>query len=204
MIDSEPNHLKTFNIVLERYGVLPTEKENDIYVGKSNRDICLDLVSRYDLPVSSEELGLAKVREYQNLLKEGVVAQKGVRKLVRALHHAGYPLAVASGSQLSDIEIVISKLGLSDFFDVLVSAEQVSNGKPAPDIFLLAAKKLDIGPEECLVLEHAWSGLLAAKRAGMKCIIVPSRETVGQDFSEADHVLQDLDGVRRYVEKGFS
>jgi HAD superfamily hydrolase (TIGR01549 family) len=86
------------------------------------------------------------------------------------LKENGFPLAIASASIKSFINLVVKELGLENIFDVLVSSTEVAKGKPAPDIFLLAAKKLGADPENCIVIEDGIKGMEAAKNAGMKCI----------------------------------
>lgn len=85
-----------------------------------------------------------------------------------------FPMAVASGSPLPVIEGVMQTLGIRSCFDVLVSSESVSRGKPHPDVFLAAAKALNASPSQCLVFEDSLIGVTAAKSAGMRCYSVPS------------------------------
>ena len=79
-------------------------------------------------------------------------------------------LGIASSAPINFIETVLSKLGLKEKFEVITSAEEVKYGKPNPEIFLLAAKKLNVNPQECVVIEDAEGGMTGAKKANMKCI----------------------------------
>jgi HAD superfamily hydrolase (TIGR01509 family) len=102
-----------------------------------------------------------------------VAPMPGAVECVRRLA-AKYPLAVASGSPQPLIEYAIGQLGLRDCFAVLISSESVPRGKPAPDIFLAAAKALNVEPSHCLVFEDSLIGTQAALAAGMACFAVPS------------------------------
>ena len=84
------------------------------------------------------------------------------------------PLGVATGGARLVIEKTLQAVGLSDLFDEVVAAEDVEIGKPAPDIFLEAADRLDVAPGKCLALEDAPAGIMAAQRAGMTVLAVPS------------------------------
>ncbi len=88
---------------------------------------------------------------------------------------------------------------IGSLIDLYCSAEQVSAGKPQPDLFLFAADKLGINPNECLVLEDAPTGIAAANAAGMKSYAIPSRETKNKDFSQATRKLKSLNEVFDYL-----
>lgn len=100
---------------------------------------------------------------------------------------------MASSSSRDDIQVVLGHLGLDNYFDAVVSGYEVAAGKPAPDIFLEAARRIQVNPGQSIVLEDAAVGVKAAKAAGMKAIAVESRHTAGQDFSEADLVVSSLE-----------
>lgn len=121
------------------------------------------------------EVNLASVFDIKKtLIKEavsfGVNEVRGAGNLISRVHEEGYALAVASGSPLNFVVEIVSALNLNQYFSTLVSSEEVAFGKPAPDVFLEAARRLKIRPEDCLVIEDGRSGMAAAKAAGMKCI----------------------------------
>ena len=89
------------------------------------------------------------------------------------LNKNGVKLALASGSSMESISHHLKEVGATKFFDVIVPGTAVTNGKPAPDIFLLAAQKLGVNPKNCYVLEDSENGIIAAYKAGMKCIGIP-------------------------------
>lgn len=196
MVDSEPVHFKAYEHVLRELGItVPESDYAERYVGISDGDAAQDIVKRYHLPISAKELLTRKAAAFAKLLPGHVVPKEGLFDLLKNLREHKYKTAVASGAMLPDIKQIIAALGLQASFDALCSAEQVTRGKPDPDVFLLAAQKLGVQPAECLVLEDAPVGAQAAHAAGMKCYAIPSRETKGRTFVGADKVLNSLDDV---------
>ncbi len=98
----------------------------------------------------------------------------GARELVRRLA-PHWPLAVASGSPAAGIRATLEKLGIADAFSHLVSSEEVPRGKPAPDVFLLAAERLGVEPSACLVIEDSPAGAQGARAASMPCLLRPAK-----------------------------
>ncbi len=196
MVDTEPVHLKAFNLVFKTYSKYLTEEENaKRYISIPDIDGAKDMVVRFNLPISAEELVQAKQEKIKQLLKNNVVAQPGLRELLVNLKKDGYKIAIASSSQLETIKIIIDGLKIGSLIDAIASAEEVEHGKPAPDVYLLAAEKLGVSPDACLVLEDAPKGVEAGKAAGMKVFAIPSQYTKGQDFSHADKLLNSLNEV---------
>lgn len=98
-----------------------------------------------------------------------------VAELARRFHSQSLPISVASGSERSIVETSLEITGLRGLFDIIVTPELVRHGKPAPDMFLLAAEKMRVAPESCLVFEDGQAGIDAANAAGMASVFVPSR-----------------------------
>jgi len=107
------------------------------------------------------------------LEENGVPLKPGVHTILGGLRAAGYRIAVASSSPMDMIRHNLRADGLEDCFDVLTSGREVTNGKPAPDVFLLAAERLGIPPEECWVFEDSFSGVEAGWRAGCRAVMIP-------------------------------
>jgi len=101
-------------------------------------------------------------------------------------------LAVASSSHKRMIEYVLKKLKIIDLFDSIVGAEDIDRSKPDPEIFLISAKRLNVKPEECIVVEDSKLGVEAAKKAGMKCLGYINPSSGKQDLSKADFVAEDF------------
>lgn len=111
----------------------------------------------------------------QRLTEEMMVVRykKGAKELLDFLKSKGVKIALASGSSHNSINHHLNEVGATHYFDVIVGGMDVANGKPAPDIFLLAAEKLGVKPETCIVIEDSENGIKAGVAAGMRCIGVP-------------------------------
>ncbi len=138
------------------------------------------------LPDASPEqvarIGEEKEVRYRDMVRErGLEPLAGAADWVRRLRDAGFRQAVASSAPRANIEVVLDVTGLAPFFDACISAEDVRNGKPDPEVFLKAAEKLRVPPARCVVVEDAPAGIEAARRAGMKSVGV-------------SHGKRDLDG----------
>jgi HAD superfamily hydrolase (TIGR01509 family) len=123
---------------------------------------------------------------------EGSDALPGVRESLQSLAAHNIPAAVVSSSSHDWVDGWIARLGLSAAFTTSVCRGDAPRIKPAPDLFLEAARRLDLPPAECLVVEDSVNGIRAATNAGMPTIAIPNRVTEGCDFSEAGHILPSL------------
>ncbi len=118
----------------------------------------------------------------------------GAIEAVRRLDGAGYRLAVASSSNRELIDAVLRRLELAALFEVTVSSEEVERGKPAPDVYLEATRRLEVEPAECVAIEDSASGIRAARAAGMRVIAYPNRHypPPAEVLASADVVLDSL------------
>ncbi|GGY37713.1 HAD family hydrolase [Streptomyces djakartensis] len=174
LVDSEPNYYEAGRQTLAEHGVTDfTWADHERYVGISTRETVADWKERYGLRAGVEELFTAKNDRYLELARASTRAYPEMRRFVEVLAAEGVPMAVASGSSPEAIEAVLAGTGLDACLRTAVSADEVPHGKPAPDVFLEAARRLGARPEDCVVLEDAPPGAAAAHAAGMRCIAVP-------------------------------
>ncbi|MFF5369705.1 HAD family hydrolase [Streptomyces sp. NPDC013187] len=174
LVDSEPNYYEAGRRTLAEYGVADfTWADHERYVGISTQETVADWKDRYDLPASVGELLAVKNRHYLELARSATRAYPEMRAFVELLATEGVPMAVASGSSPEAIAAVLTGTGLDARLHTVVSADEVAHGKPAPDVFLEAARRLGAAPSDCVVLEDAAPGAAAAHAAGMRCIAVP-------------------------------
>ncbi|SRR5579875_588946 len=192
LVDSEPCHLKAYQELLGRYGHSYTAEDNREFLGRKDLTILEILNERYSLGSTPEDLVWEKENILRRLLKDAV-PRPGVLTVLEQAGRLDLPAAVASSATLPTIELVVETLGIKSRFQTLTSADDVPHGKPAPDVFLLAAKRLGVDPQHCLVVEDTYNGIRAAKAAGMYCIAVPCDATRHQDHSLADRVLTSLE-----------
>jgi beta-phosphoglucomutase-like phosphatase (HAD superfamily) len=138
-------------------------------IGLDYRAFWIDLTARYGLSESVDEC----VAGYEPMLLGrlvGLEAAPGATELVRALESAGVPMAVASSSFRPVVEATLGAIGLSGAFKAVVSGDEVTNGKPAPEIYLRAAGRLGVEPGKCVAIEDSANGVRAAIAAGMACL----------------------------------
>ncbi|MEN2423613.1 HAD family phosphatase [Streptomyces rimosus] len=174
LVDSEPNYFEATRSVLARHGVTGfTWEDHTRFIGIGSRETLATLRREHAIDAPLDDLLADKNRAYLERARAHTEVFPEMRKFVELLHAAGHPLAVASGSSRHAIKAVLGSTGLDAQLTVLVSAEEVGQGKPAPDIFLEAARRLDAPPQECVVLEDAPPGAEAAHRAGMRCVAIP-------------------------------
>ncbi|WP_329031855.1 HAD family phosphatase [Streptomyces sp. NBC_01725] len=174
LVDSEPNYYEAGRRLLARYGIPDFSWEHHTrYIGISTRETLEALRAEYGIGAPVDELLTAKNRLYLELARASTEVFPEMRKFVELLHARGVPMAVASGSSRDAIEAVLGGTGLDPYFTLAVSAEEVPHGKPAPDVFLEAARRLGADPADCVVLEDAPPGVVAAHAAGMRCVAVP-------------------------------
>jgi len=189
IINSQPLHYKTDIAVLKKAGY-PAVMETVVkYTGISNPDRWPKYQETLNLSYSAETLIEWQTQLIMEIFDEAPLdAIEGIPELLSHISEKGLRIALASSSQHALIELVLKKFGISHYFEVIVSGEDVSKGKPAPDVFLRTAEKLGIAPEHCIVIEDSPHGIQAAKNAKMRCIAYRNPSTYGQDFSIADYV----------------
>lgn len=153
-----------------------------------------------NLPNSVEEILAHKINTSAAVYGEYSLPLIGADDLLKRIKNQNNKkTAIASGSSLDRIKIIMDRFSWHDYFDALVSADHVDNaGKPDPAIFLYAAKKLGVMPNECVVIEDAENGLNAAKRAGMQCVINFDKRWCHGDYSGADLVVNSLGDKKIY------
>jgi HAD superfamily hydrolase (TIGR01509 family) len=168
-----PLHYKAWKKALAEYGATYDEDMFYAWGGKPVRKIIADLNEMQGLNMPVDALAAIKESYYHAQLPE-LKAIPEVLEHIEAMH-GRIPFAVVSGSRRASVIGSLTVLGLLDKFDVLVCAEDYKNGKPAPDCFLMAAEKLGIAPEHCLVFEDTDLGIQAATAAGMKSVLVAQK-----------------------------
>ncbi|MYT81266.1 MULTISPECIES: HAD family phosphatase [unclassified Streptomyces] len=191
LVDSSHAYFLAEREALARVGYEDfTHADHARFIGKSMKEMWEIFVAERGVSVAPQHLLELSNRIYLQAVRDSVKTYPHVVALSRRLRHAGFELAVASGSSRAVIDAVIASAGLSDLFPVKVSAEDVEHGKPDPAIFREAGRRLSVSPEECTVVEDAAAGVEAALRAGMSCVAVTSQAAVAWPSAlSAGHVL---------------
>lgn len=174
LVDSEPHYFEAGRRTLAAYGVTDFSwQDHTRFIGIGTRETLTILRSEYGIDASVDELLAAKNRHYLELAGASAEAFPEMRRFVERLAAHGHPITVASGSSRAAIAAVLAATGLDAHLTSYVSAEEVLQGKPEPDVFVEAARRLGVEPADCVVVEDAPPGAEAAHRAGMRCIAVP-------------------------------
>ena len=190
LADTECLHCRAYQLTLLEHGVNLLEADYTEHWVRFGRGIA-DWVTMHSLSLDPHTLRLRKAQHYLDLLVSSLRPMDGALELLEFLQ-GRTKIALASSSYRDAVDGVLAGLGMGRYFDVIVSGLDVAQVKPAPDIFLKAARDLGIEPAQCLVLEDAEKGVIAAHAAGMRCIAVPNDYTRHHDFSKAIKVCSTL------------
>jgi len=205
IVDDEPIHFKLFQKVLGEEGIVLTEDAYYArYLGFDDRGAFMAGFRENARSLSDEKLRDLIERKaiyYQDAIREHVAIFPGVTRLIHNLS-SSLPLAVASGALRQEIETILNTAGLLKHFQAIISAEDVKQGKPEPEIFLkalaalnaLVGNKKSIQPDECVVIEDSKEGIRAARRAGMKCLAVTNSHPA-ELLTDANAVVKTLETV---------
>ena len=193
LVDGEPLHFRAVNTLLAEEGKAMSLDEYRPYMGTKSgwREMMQPLGLTRDISYYSQRYDEIVLAEY----RECSVPLPGAVALVRALEAAGVPIGVCSSSRLSWVEACLSRLGLLDAFDSIVTGSEVERGKPAPDIYLLAAERLGAEPRDCLAIEDAPAGIESAQNAGMTVWAVWTEYTRGLTLPDPDRTLDSLEDI---------
>ena len=205
LVDDEPIHLKLFQEVLKEEGIIISERDYYArYLGMDDRGCFKTAYQDHGRNIDEHTLAdlvRRKALTYRETIEKKMIVFPGVKELVPALS-ARFPLAIASGALRSEIELILQSIGLRKYFHAIVSAEDVHEGKPNPEIFIKALSSLSrqqddsrpILPSECLVVEDSKEGILGAHGAGIKCLAV-TNSYPAEELKEAEAVVRSLEEV---------
>jgi HAD superfamily hydrolase (TIGR01509 family) len=198
IIDSEPLHERAYLELFHEMGYAENHGVNfDHYVGRTDRTLIQDFIARHNPPFTLEHFSDLKRDRFLKIMRENPPIFEDLPALVARLAQR-YPLAVASGSLHPVIDAVLAIKNLRQYFKAIVSASDVKEGKPAPDIFLHTAHLLNVPPTACCVIEDSPAGVTAAKAAGMHVIAITNTLPRAQlthathtvdTYAEIDHLL---------------
>ncbi len=194
VVDSSAHHERSWEVLAARRGLpLPADHFKRGF-GKKNNVIIPDL-GWATTDAAVEELAREKEEIYRALVrKHGIEPLPGVSELLVALDAGQIPAAIGSSTERANLDLLLDLMDLRRFFRVIVSGGEVEHGKPDPSIFLLAARRLDVAPGDCLVIEDAHVGIEAAHRAGMPVLAVATTHP-RSELGSADAAVESLLGI---------
>lgn len=189
IVDSNPVHVQVWRQYLSRYGIDPGDALPALMYGRRNDDIVRDFFGSHLTPEEVQRHGAEKEALYRSVMK-GQLRQRlvpGIESfLVRCRR---FPKAVVTNAEPANAEFILAESGLRQYFDLVVDGHQVERPKPAPDIYLRAARLLGKTPAECIVFEDSQAGVRAAKEAGARVIALATTE---RNFPGAELVIRDF------------
>jgi HAD superfamily hydrolase (TIGR01509 family) len=202
IVDSEPLWSAAEKRLLARRNLCYSPSLKNAMMGRDAKGAVGYLIEHYGLAESVGELIEERNQLIAEFFKKQLQAVPGALELVRSVRAEGIKTGLVSSSPRPLVKIALEKLGVTGLFDLILSGDQVVNGKPAPDIYLAAAENLEVKPEFCLVIEDAPHGVAAAKGAGMCCLAISTSvsmpalalaDKVVDGFEELDlQLLQNL------------
>jgi len=191
LVDTARFHFQAWRQLFDELGRSFGEQEFRRTFGLRN-----DLIFREELPDTSaeemERLSDRKEALFRRFAAGSVTPLPGALELVRRTREKGRPMALVTSTPRANIDFVLGQAGLADAFETIVAAEDVSRGKPDPEGYLLAARKLGVPPERCLVIEDAPGGIEAGRRAGMHTLAVTTTHS-REELTAADTIVDSLD-----------
>ena len=189
IIDSSAHHNEAWErLAAEKHRELP-EGHFKAGFGRKNQFIIPEILKWTNDPAEIERLGLRKEEIYREVVAEGAMEPlPGVREFLENLREAGVPRAVGSSGARQNIELALGKIGLAGLFDAIITGEDVTIGKPNPEVFLKAAAAIQRQPSLCVVFEDAHVGIEAAKAGGMRVIGIATTHPASE-LTKADRAV---------------
>ncbi|ANP66934.1 hexitol phosphatase HxpB [Vibrio alginolyticus] len=193
LIDSEPLWKEAEKQVFSSVGVQVTE-----VLSKQTATMTTGEVTRFWYErnpwqeKSLEEVENAVVDKVEALIIEKGCELEGVTETLKLLKEKGFKIGLSTNSPYQLIPIILNKLGIASYFDAISSSDDVEQGKPEPDVYLLTINKLGVDSSNCIAFEDSYSGMLAATRANIKTVVIPQPDKFYQEFNEASLKLQKL------------
>jgi HAD superfamily hydrolase (TIGR01509 family) len=199
MIDSERLYFQAERDIAAEYNTTVREETLWKMMGTKPIEGLAIFVQDLKLPISAERALEMRNEAMRKKLQTDLEAMPGLFHILDTFF-GRLKLAVCTGAQGEFLNTVVDKLKIKDKFSVLQSSDGIEKGKPEPDIYLKTCERLELYPQDCLVLEDSSNGVLAGKKAGCYVIAVPSEYTKGQDFRTADFTASDLFQAEHHIQ----
>lgn len=170
IVDNAEYHYDAWEEFCRRKGYEYRRGDSRYWFGNTNREILEKVMGRKPTPEEVAALGEEKEAIYRELIAPDLQPVRGLEPLLKEMKAQGYSVAMATSAPSENVDFVLGRLGIRHYFDPIVDASGVKNGKPSPEIYLKAARLLGMEPGNCLVFEDAIAGIRSARNAGMKVV----------------------------------
>lgn len=197
LVDTEPIHRDAWFEVMAKHDLQFGPEWFEQWIGKSDRELAEALERYYKVPAKADLLQVQKRRIYHRMASELASPFPGVEELLQTLK-SDFLLGVATNSSDKDAAAVFQKTHLDEYFQTIVTADHVDRLKPAPDVYLLASKRLGLFTDVCLVVEDSPSGVKAAKDAGMYVLAVTNSHPE-KGLREADQIFDSSRDALQWI-----
>jgi beta-phosphoglucomutase len=191
IVDTGVYHYRAWQFSFGQQGVGFSEQDFKNIFGQRNDTIVRKTMGKDLLQEKVDAVAKIKEEHFRQIFPQNLKPFPGVIGLLELLKEQSIVSAIASSAPIENILLVLNSLGIKDYFKAIVYGREVSEGKPSPQVFLLAAKKLEAEHNNCIVIEDAVTGVAGAKRAGMHCIAVTNSHSK-EELAEADVVVDSL------------
>ncbi len=193
LVDGEPLHFAALNEILADEGARLDVDAYRRYLGTTMQHTWDDLRARFNLRHDFDHYAQRYDAAVMEQYRRQAQPTSGALALLERLRHAGVPCAVASSSNRRWVDAALETLAMSQFFTITVSGDEVTQSKPNPEIYRVAAEQLGEAPEHCLVVEDAPAGIESGRRAGMRVVAVRTEMTEGLSLDGATHTIDSLE-----------
>lgn len=201
IFDTEKVYLDIWIEVFEKYGYKMTKELYVNVMGTGRKNVIKTFLENFgdDLPI--EKMYEEKDNQLFYIIEnQGIPLKKGVKELFSMLKEKNYKIALATSAKRDRVEKQIKDKWLKESFDAIVCGDDVEKGKPSPDIFLKAAKKIDVEPENCFVVEDSPAGIKAAFSGGMKGIHVEDLKVADEEILKyCQKNFKNLQEIKKYL-----
>ena len=196
LIDSYAAHLQSWQAVARGYGQQMTESDFATTFGQTSREIIRTLWGNAALNAKQiADFDAEKEVAFRELVATDYPWMPGAKNLLAALHEADFRLAFGSSGPPENVELALQQLDRRDWIGATVTGADVMRGKPDPEVFQLAAQRLAVAPSNCVVIEDACAGIMAANTASMLSVALVSTGHTRDEYTKADYVIEQLSQI---------
>jgi len=192
--DTAPYHFSAWQEVFQKREVNYTEEDFRHSFGLRNDTIIRNILGEQTAQGEIEAIAREKEETFRSMIGQKIKPLPGAVELIKSLRENRFKMAIASSTPMENIQLITGGLGIDNYFQSIVTGQDVTEGKPSPQGFLLAAQRLGVEPRNCIVIEDAVAGVTAAKRAGMHCLAITNTHP-RQSLKEADLIIDTLKAV---------
>jgi beta-phosphoglucomutase family hydrolase len=200
--DTADYHYQAWRSIFKERGVEFSRSDFMRYFGRRHDTIIRFALGDTLTPVELQALSDKKQALYRSLVSKNIIPLPGALELIKSLNLVGIKTAIGTSAVPDNVDVILNGLGIENCFQAIAYGTEVAEGKPSPQIFLLAADKLGVSPANCVVIEDAIAGVAAAGKAGMKCVAVTNSHPANT-LQDADLVVDSLEKVNIEVLKGL-